>query len=260
MLNYIRAEFYKVFRRKYTWITLIVVLGLEALLASGFMFINGHGGFEDFSTGAGMVIFLLSLGFYATLITGDMVFAGQYKNGTLKNEVSFGLSRARIYLGKLIVQTIMSILFCAVMIGFYLGLCWLSLYHDPQTDAVILEQLGYCLATVFPLWIGVQAVTCAMMFLIKSELGGAIAALGTFAVLPSVIWLASAMISGSAGHPVGDALMTVYEHMPTTMANHVTMILEPDWSYCGRAWLVGAVWFAVFTAIGLIGFQKKEIK
>ena len=30
MVNYIRAEFYKVFRRRYTWITLVVLLALEA--------------------------------------------------------------------------------------------------------------------------------------------------------------------------------------------------------------------------------------
>ena len=28
MVNYIRAEFYKVFRRRYTWITLVVLLAL----------------------------------------------------------------------------------------------------------------------------------------------------------------------------------------------------------------------------------------
>ena len=38
MLNYIRAEFYKVFRRKYTWITLVIMLALEALLVSGWVF------------------------------------------------------------------------------------------------------------------------------------------------------------------------------------------------------------------------------
>lgn len=259
MLNYIRAEFYKVFRRKYVWITLAVVLALEALPVFGLVSMNAHGGDEDFYTGAVPVVVMLSLGFYATLITGDMVFAGQYKNSTLKNEVSFGLSRTRIYLGKLIVQTIMSVLFCIVMLAFYLGLCWLFLHHDPRTDAVILEQLGYCLATVFPLWVGVQALTCACMFLIKSELGGAFLTVGIVAVLPHVIWLASVLISGSAGHPLGDALMAVYSHMPTVMADAAAGIVG-DWASCGKAWIVGAVWFILFTAAGLWGFHKKEIK
>lgn len=259
MLNYIRAEFYKVFRRKYTWITLVIVLALEALLASGFGFTNAHGNDLTFYDGAVMVAVMLPIGFYATLITGDMVFAGQYKNSTLKNEVSFGLSRTRIYLGKLIVQMVMSVLFCVVMVAFYVGLCWLLLYHDPGTDALTMQIIGYCLASVFPLWVGVQAVTCAAMFLIKSELGGAFLAVGIFAVLPNVIWLASVIISGSAGNLLGDVLMTVYNYMPTVIADNAKEVVG-NWAYCGKAWIVGAAWLAAFTTLGLLGFRRKEIK
>ena len=55
MVNYIRAEFYKVFRRRYTWITLVVLLALEALMVAGWMFTNSHGNHVDFYTGAGML-------------------------------------------------------------------------------------------------------------------------------------------------------------------------------------------------------------
>lgn len=257
MLNYIRAEFYKVFHRKYTWITLVIALALEALLVSGWVFTNFHGNHVDFATGAEMLLMMLFVGFVATLLTGDMVFAGQYKNSTLKNEVSFGLSRSRIYLGKLIVQTVLSILFMVVMLGFYLGLCWLTLYHDPVQDALAMQVIGYCLAVSFPLWVGVQAVTCAMMFLISGELGASFAALGIFMVLPKVIEIAA--LFANIARPLGSALMTVYQHMPTVMADTASSVAG-DWAYCGKAWIVGAVWFAAFTAIGLCGFQKKEIK
>lgn len=257
MLNYIRAEFYKVFRRKYTWITLVIVLALEAVPVSGWVFTNVHGNHVDVCTGVTLVAVMLSMGFCATLITGDMVFAGQYKNSTLKNEVSFGLSRTRIYLGKLIVQTILSVLYCIVMVAFYVGLCWLTLYHDPVQDGLGLQIVGYCLAVAFPLWIGVQALTCAAMFLIKSEIGAAFASLGIFFVLPQIIQLAA--LFADIGRPVGNALMTVYNHMPTVMADSAKELVG-DWAYCGKAWIVGAVWFAVFTVIGLCGFRKKEIK
>lgn len=257
MLNYLRAEFYKVLRRKYGWITLAVVLGLEALLVFGFASMNAHGGYEDFYTGAVIVVMTLPLGFYATLITGDVVFAGQYKHSTLKNEVSFGLSRSRIYLGKLIVQTLLSVLYCVVMVAFYVGLCWLTLYRDPVQDELAMQIVGYCLAVAFPLWIGVQALTCACMFLIKSELGGAFLSVGIFMLLPNIIQIA-ALLAG-LGRPVGDVLMVVYNHMPTVMADTAKELVG-DWAYCGKAWIVGAVWFAVFTVIGLCGFRKKEIK
>lgn len=154
MVNYIRAEFYKVFRRRYTWITLVVLLALEALMVAGWMFTNSHGNHVDFYTGAGMLCVMLALGFYATLLTCDMVFADQYKNGTMKNEVSFGIPRTRIYLGKFLVSLAVSLLFMAVMAAFYLGLCYLALFHDPEADAVAMQMVGYCLLTALPLWVG----------------------------------------------------------------------------------------------------------
>lgn len=257
MLNYIRAEFYKVFRRKYTWITLITVLALEALLVSGWVFTNVHGNHVEFYNGVVMLAVMLTVGFCATLVTGDMVFAGQHKNSTLKNEVSFGLSRSRIYLGKLIVQTVLSVLYCVVMVAFYIGLCWLTLYHDPVQDGAAMQIVGYCLAVALPLWIGVQALTCACMFLIKSELGSALISMSIFMVLPTVIELAG--LFAGVDTPVGAGLTAVYNHMPTVMADGARALVG-DWAYCGKAWIVGAVWFSGFTAIGLCGFQKKEIK
>lgn len=259
MLNYIRAEFYKVLRRKYVWITLSAALVLEALLVTGQVVIGINGSPMTFSFGITNLIVLLGLGFYATLLTGDMVFAGQYRHGTLKNEVSCGLSRARVYLGKLLAQSALSVLLCVVMVGFYLALCAMTQSHDPLSDAEAFLIVAYCLVTAFPLWIGVQAVTCAMMFLIKSELGSALAALGVFAVLPNMVWLASVLISGSGGRPLGETLMAVYDHMPTVILSAAAK--NPvDWAFCGRAWLTGAVWFVLFTAVGLWGFHRKEIK
>lgn len=255
MLNYIRAEFYKVFHRKsYLLITLAVVLGLEGLLVAGWVFTNANGNHVDFYTGAGMLCAMLTVGCYATLLTGDMVFASQYKHSTLKNEVSFGLPRSRIYLGKLIVQLALSILFCVVMVVFYLGLCWLTLYRDPELDRTAMQIVGYCLLTAFPLWVGIQAVVCACYFFIKSDFATSVAAVVIFAVTPPVLEVAALLKS-----PVQEALITLHDHMPTVMIETAPQVVG-DWTYCGRAWIVGAVWFAVFTAIGLCGFYRKEIK
>ena len=125
MRNYLAAECYKTFRRKYFYIILAVCLGLEAVLLWGYWTTWKWGNSNvDFYSTAIMVPFMLSIGLYATIVTGDIVFSEQYKNNTLKNEVSYGLSRGRIYLGKLLVSTGIAVLAAVVMMGFYLGLCW----------------------------------------------------------------------------------------------------------------------------------------
>ena len=119
MRNYLAAECFKTFRRKYFYIILAVCLGLEAVLLWGYWTTWKWGNSNvDFYSTAIMVPFMLSIGLYATIVTGDIVFSEQYKNNTLKNEVSYGLSRGRIYLGKLLVSTGIAVL-AAVVIGIF---------------------------------------------------------------------------------------------------------------------------------------------
>ena len=130
MRNYVKAEFYKLSRRKYPWVVLGVALFLESLLMLGFLLIGSSR--IVFYDGMTNLLPLLALGLLAPLLTCDMVFADQYKNGTLKNEVSYGLNRGKIYWGKLLAQTALSLLLCVVMMGYYVGMCFLLLGHDPK--------------------------------------------------------------------------------------------------------------------------------
>ena len=185
-----------------------------------------------------------------------MVFASQYKYSTLKNEVSFGISRSRIYLGKFVVELIVSLLFMVVMVGFYLALCWLTLYRDPERDAYIMQVVGYCLATALPLWIGVLACANACLFLIRSELAASIAAVCVFVMIPPVLEVCGALFIATPAYPVFQFL---HRYMPTVMVDTASTIAG-DWAYCGQAWIVGAIWLAVFTALGISAFRKKEIQ
>ncbi len=258
MLNYIRAEFYKVFRRKYTWIALGVLLALEALLVSGYIFINSGGSHVDLATAVSTICIMMSMGCYMTLPTCDMVFAEQYKQSTLKNEVSFGIPRARIYLGKFIVQLCISVLFMVVMIGFYVIFSSLTLYHDPEKDLIALAALGECILGSLPVWIGVQALSCTCLFLVKSSVAATIASAGLFAASATVVQLAGLLLSP---HPVGQALLKVYLWMPTVMLDQLPNFAgHPEfWPYLGKLCLTGAVWFVASIAVGLAGFSRKEI-
>ena len=255
MLNYIRAEIYKLLRRKYTYIALGVMLLLEALLVGGFVFTNAGGGHTGFWDGFLLVAGMGAVGFCACMITGDVVFAGQYKNATLKNEVSFGLSRTRIYLGKFIVQTLLSIVYMVVMIVFYVGSCWLFLYQDPESDLRALQIIGYFLAVGLPLWIGGQAVACMCQFLLNGEMAASFAYVGIVFVLDGVLDILSMMNYGSR---MGEVLATVKVYLPRPMLDMAVSVVG-DWTFLGEAWLVGLFWVAVCTAIGLSGFYKNSI-
>ncbi|HJH62355.1 MAG TPA: ABC transporter permease [Firmicutes bacterium] len=256
MRNYLRAEFYKVVRRKYLWITLAVALGMETFLFVGYALFHGDQAGMGFHTGWTNLIGLLSLGIPATLLTGDMVFANQNKNGTLKNEIAYGLSRGQVYWGKLLAQTGLSLMLCGAMLGYYLAGCWLLLGHDPVRDAQALALVGRCLASALPLWLGMQAMCCCMYFLFHSDLIGAVAAWGLLLGLPLIL-----VIFGGLWHntPVARLLEWAYRLMPAVLLDEVTNP-RATWEVCVLAWGVGAAWWLGFTAIGLLGFRHKEIR
>lgn len=258
MLNYIRAEIYKMLRRPYTYIALGVLLALEALFVSMFAFHNSHSLVTPFGAAIVSIVEMGTIGFCICLLTGDIVFAAQYKNSTLKNEVSFGLSRAQIYLGKFLAQALLSIVYLVVMMAFFLGLCAVCLPMEAgnfYTASEGLTIVGWFLAAGLPLWIGGQAVMCMCLFLVNGEMASSFLYVGIVFVLETVIGLAGLF----AGGPVGDALLTLAAYFPRNMLEGAKEVVG-NMTYMGQAWLVGAFWVAASTAIGLYGFRKKEIK
>lgn len=258
MLNYIHAEFYKLLRRPYTYITLGVMLLLEGLLVAGFTFHNSHSFATPFGKAVVMIAAFGSIGLVTCLLTGDIVFAGQYKNSTLKNEVSFGLSRTHIYLGKLIAQVILSLLYMVIMLGGYITLCAVLLPHNLEgfpTDTEAFVIVGYFLGVSIPLWIGAQAAACMCQFLINGDTASSFAYVGLVFVLGPFIEVMGYLVHGQ----VGDALLEISAHFPEPLMKGAGYVVG-ELPYLGKAWLVGAAWVAVCTAIGLYGFNRKEIK
>ena len=259
MLNYIRAEVYKLLHRPYTYITLGVMLALEALYASMFAFHNAHSMATPFGGAVVTIVEMGFIGFCICLLTGDIVFAGQYKNSTLKNEVSFGLSRTQIYLGKFLAQTLLSIVYLVVMMAFFLGLCAVCLPMESSAGfysaANAMTIVGYFLAAGLPLWIGAQAALCMCLFLVNGEMASSFLYVGIMFVLETILDVAGLLIGGG----VGGLLLEVVQYFPVRMLSEAKAVVG-DPVYLGQAWLVGAFWVAVCTAVGLYGFQKKEIK
>lgn len=258
MRNYLRAEFYKVAHRKYTWITLGVLLGLETLLFLAYAAV--HAGQPrhslGFSTAWTNLLPLLPLGFVFPLLTGDVVFADQHRNGTLKNELSYGLSRGLIYWGKLLAQTALSLLLCALMVGYYFAGCWLLLGHDPAADAQAMDLVGRCLLTALPLWLGIQALCCCMYFSCR---GGVTA--GVLTILIQLFLPTLGLILGGLGgaSPLGRGMNAFYEMLPVVLLNRV-LNTGAGWDSCALAWAVGAVWWAAFTALGLLLLRRRNVR
>lgn len=205
-----------------------------------------------------MIAYELVLGLYFTVLAGDIVFAGQYKNGTLKNEVSFGLPRWRIYLGKMIAQMMTAVVMCFVMMVWYVALSALVLPADGTvSNYEALQEFGTLLLCALPVWLGTQSMVCACLFLIKGGTAAAITAVGIIALLPLGVELLGLLYGA---YPFGETMLKVYTWLPSSMLERVSFhVADGDWAYAGKLCLTGGAWLVGSTALGLWRFTRKEI-
>ena len=256
MLDYLRAECYKLLRRSYLWTALLVVGGLELALVLLWAWTNGDMVNVTASVGFTMVLYLLSVGYYATAITSDIVFSDQYKYNTLKNEVAYGIPRARIYLGKLFASCLLSVGACVLLLGWYALLCALMLPGDGAALEA-LKVLGFALLCAVPVWLGSQALYLLCFFTIRGSTAATILGICIIALLGQTLTFLSLIVSLPAP-ALANALLAVRRLLLTTPLEDITGVVW-DWSRVGWAWAVGAGWCVGATALGLWRFSRREI-
>ena len=127
MLNYIKAELWKVLHRRGVYVLLALLLLCTAL----FFMLYSYGGFSSLAKGISvtMVVGMLAAPLLVQLVDGGTA-------DTLKNELSFGLRRGTVYWGKLCAALLLGLAFCLVLVGGSLAGGWLFLPRGRPEEAL----------------------------------------------------------------------------------------------------------------------------
>ena len=115
MYNYIKSELYNFFcAKKISWIFLLLLSAFIGISSCFFTFPI----IAPISSAPNSIIVLNSLNnlFPIPLIIAVNYFCSAYKNGLFKNNISYGLKRRNIYVGKFIIGLLLLTLFwlCAL--------------------------------------------------------------------------------------------------------------------------------------------------
>jgi len=247
MLNYMKAELYKVARRRSVYGVLILLLAGVTILVLLWRYFNTVGTFE--TSLQAMLTASFSVGFFITIVTGEAVFSDQYKNNTMKNEVSIGIPRVRIYLGKLWVQCILSIVLCLITVVYGCVLSRILLPYDAVTGGQTVGILFFGILVALPLWLGTQAFVNFLYFFCKSSTVASIAAVFILLFVPSIFQLLAMLCS--------EAFWTVYYALLNTRLDLFTFTV--DWDMLAGTCAVGVGWFVACTLAGVAAFRKREI-
>ena len=248
MVKYLQAECYKLTHRR------TYLFGFFAFILGGitaFMLLCKY----NAGDGASMNFFLvnlpslLSIGLYLSLIISDMVFSDQYKFNTLKNEVSFGLPRLRIYLGKLIATAMIAVVFCLIIVLFYAGVAAL-LFPIEEGLPEVVEYVGKFMLLSLPLWLGGLGFNYMLLFVMKGSTAATVVYMLAMALTGTVVDMLELIQP-----KLWDVMEAVRDCLLTTPFDRMLVTSEA----IGHAWLVGMGWLVIATGIGAIVFRKREI-
>lgn len=248
MLNYIQAELWKASRTKGLYVMFLLLVLLTGLFTALMLFA------EDFAQMASAAATTMLLGMLVAPLITQVVDGGV--GSTMKNEVSFGLARRRLYLGKLSAGLLLGLGLCLALVGGYLLTGWFGLPHrDGDSDLVALAEVGVALLGSLPVWCGVYSLCHLLAMGISSTAGWMVGYyLLSFFGQPILAALAGMWRGGQATWLLQAVIMPASLLIPGFLPNWLTG------EYLLWCWTIGPGWFLLTTGLGLLWFRRREIK
>lgn len=242
MMKIINADLYKSFHRMYLYILMGSLAGaailLNVLLAS--LKIPLEGSFQ--LTVNFLIMPMLFLSMFADIITAE-----ENKEHTLKNTVSFGISRTQLYLGKVASTILVMAAVATVTLFAYLVSAFLLLQPQKNHLDALLTDYALRIGAVFLLYIAAIIFATLLATMFKRN------ALFTFAYLGGLfipVYLCKLL---KLANPVFGKIGI---YLLANQANTIGAVAQSQ--------LMTTVWIAlahitVFTAFDLVLFRRQEI-
>lgn len=255
MLNYLSAELWRMSRRRTALLGWGFFLLLTALAGLLWGMTNTAEVMEAFAD-------LLLMGLYVVFPLAAWADGEASRGGQLHNEVSFGLSRPRIYLGKLwaalIAGLILFLLTGAVFFGITLPLAG---GNPVGADALFFarSRLIREVLIALPRYVGALALAYFLCTALRTPGLGAI--LFYLYITFGELTLAAIEINGLG--MVGK-VMNAFSH-----AVRPYLLSSAFITYYGNAferpgvaasWITGLIWLVLTSAVGLFLFRRREIR
>lgn len=279
MFNLLSAEFYKLRKGKALFVGLLIVAALVVMLYVSLMMIdkinsgeisNGTGGvivFENGETVAGElgtesmmqkigidgVLQQIFSGHFVGLILAVIVsifVVREFGTGAIKNLVGKGYSRSTIFLSKLLSTVVLSMVFqvAAAMISILIGIPFLGS-----------EGLSIINWTDIAIYTGLQilfGITAAGIFVLMGELTRNLAAAIAVSIGVLLFSTSATALLDLLCHQIGFE-PTKYWFLDLMSSCPLT---EFDTEFLVRSVLVSIVWFVVAAVLGVLHFQRADVK
>ena len=254
MLNYLSAELWRMSRRRSSWLGWGLYLFLVLLVG---LTLRGNVPWECLLACRNFMV----AGLYAAPPLAGWALGGGDRAESLANEVSFGLPRTRIYLGKLsaalLVGTALFLLTTAV---FFMGaLSPAAMLATSGEDRMLAgAELLQSMLLSLPRYVGAVSLAYFLTFTLRPATAGTV--LYYLYITMGELTLAAVRVMGLGA--VGDftnRLTGAVRPFLLSGAYFVYGTWDPPLTM-GNSWLTGAVWLALTTALGLLIFRRRDLR
>ena len=281
MLNLIRSDIFKLRKAKYFWILLFINILLavgtvylldftyklagdsmeaqltqeQAALDDAGMNVSVEGiptGHDQLSASGQLLTFFAGNTTLLMSVLISLFVGSEFNNGTVKIIASRNYSRLKIYLSKLLVGILASILFTLVFV-LAAPLTATALWGFGDVSGSYASQL--LLKGALELLLGASYVSLFVMFsILIRQSGGSLAANICFLEFTSLlVTLGEMLIHHFLGRTV-----TLSDYLPDMCMTALTQ--NPDRNTLLRAALVGVCFLLVPAVLGAASFRKRDIK
>ena len=259
MIKYIKSELYRLFCGKGSYLFIIIC---SALLVSANVVLalvkRSDETFPYATTSFAMGMFYTSMIviYLLCISVASIVFGNEYTNHTMKNTISYGISRGSIYFGKFISELIFALMAFIIITGIDIATAYLLLENSGSGPLQLL--LNTCFVCL-PLLFSSIAVTNCFIFIIDATGGAITAIIGTLIAFPLVCNLLGMKFS---------IISKFAEIIPYNLINNLDfdtdnyMLMLPWEGNAGyyHFWIIGMGWTLLFVLIGFFIFRTKEVK
>lgn len=250
-----QAEIGKTLKRKYFWITILSTLICAFLGCIAFIKLNQSGmneetlAMEHFIS-IGTMIFPVAS--FMLVVFVDMITMEEYKNNTIKNIASSGLSRAKIYISKNIEIILVAIVAFIILLSGSLLIAYIMLgINNVETFSEVLQMLLFKVGCSAFIWMGALSMLHFIGSFIKN---------GTAA---SLLYVALMLFLGDALNLLARLVNPIFEKINDvwilTRLSAIADLSEGSMDMLIQAALVGIGYMIIFGGLGSYLFGKADL-
>lgn len=248
MLNLIKADLYKVFHRKYLYI--FWALMLLTVVEANYIVYKNLPSFTVYDM-LSLSLSFLKVPIYLIIILIDMTLADELKDNLLKNALSFGIPRRKLYVSKIITCWILAVLSTVLILSAFIGSAFFLLQPGMHFTNFFAASFVLRILCALPLYTAALTIGICLCVLIRNNMVFGFLYAAIFTVLEPLTSILSALVSQYFDLLHGILISTHIKRIAEEPLTNLSM---------GTALGLGVIYTFIFTWLGIAAFRKQDIK